>query len=88
MHVNAATVGFIPFGEVDEATLAEFTDAEMTRFERMNRYLSEGNAYFQIQSTARRPSPTGWTHPAGQLAWIVEKFKEWTHPRPSCRRRQ
>ncbi|HET6658838.1 MAG TPA: epoxide hydrolase [Rubrobacter sp.] len=81
VHVNAATVGFIPFGEVDEATLAEFTDAEMTRFERMNRYLSEGNAYFQIQSTRPQTIAYGLTDsPAGQLAWIVEKFKEWTHP--------
>jgi epoxide hydrolase len=81
VHVNAATMGFIPFGEVDEATLAEFTDAEKTRFERMNRYLSEGNAYFQIQGTRPQTIAYGLTDsPAGQLAWIVEKFKEWTHP--------
>jgi epoxide hydrolase len=81
VHVNAATVGFIPFGEVEEATLAEFTEAEKTRFERMNRFLSEGNAYFQIQSTRPQTIAYGLTDsPAGQLAWIVEKFKEWTHP--------
>jgi epoxide hydrolase len=81
VHVNAATVGFIPFGEVDEATLAEFTDAEKTRFERMNRFLSEGNAYFQIQGTRPQTLAYGLTDsPVGQLAWIVEKFKEWTHP--------
>src|ERR687897_962203 len=81
VHVNAATMGFIPFGEVDEATLAEFTDAEKTRFERMNRYLSEGNAYFQIQGTRPQTIAYGLTDsPAGQLSWIVEKFKEWTHP--------
>jgi pimeloyl-ACP methyl ester carboxylesterase len=44
VHVNASTVGFIPFGGVDEATIAEFTDAEKIRFERMNRYLSEPSA--------------------------------------------
>src|SRR3712207_6469663 len=81
VHVNAATMGFIPFGDVDEATLAEFTDAEKTRFERMNRFLSEGNAYFQIQGTRPQTLAYGLTDsPAGQLAWIVEKFKEWTHP--------
>jgi epoxide hydrolase len=81
VHVNAATVGFIPFGDVDEATLAEFTDAEKTRFERMNRFLSEGNAYFQIQGTRPQTIAYGLTDsPAGQLAWIVEKFKEWTYP--------
>jgi pimeloyl-ACP methyl ester carboxylesterase len=81
VHVNAATVGFIPFGEVDEATLAQFTDAEKVRFERMKRYLGEGNGYFQIQGT--RPQTLGYgltDSPAGQLAWIVEKFKEWSHP--------
>jgi len=81
VHVNAATVGFIPFGDVDEATLAEFTDAERTRFERMNRFLSEGNAYFQIQGTRPQTIAYGLTDsPVGQLGWIVEKFKEWTHP--------
>jgi epoxide hydrolase len=81
VHVNAATVGFIPFGGVDEATLAEFTDAEKTRFERMSRFLSEGNAYSQIQGTRPQTLAYGLTDsPAGQLAWIVEKFKEWTHP--------
>ena len=81
VHVNAATVGFIPFGEVDEDTLAAFTDAEKVRFERMNRFLSEGNGYFQIQGS--RPQTLAYSlndSPIGQLAWIVEKFKEWTHP--------
>jgi pimeloyl-ACP methyl ester carboxylesterase len=81
VHVNAATMGFIPFGEVDEATLAGFTDAEMVRFERMNRFLSEGNGYFQIQGSRPQTVAYGLTDsPVGQLAWIVEKFKEWTHP--------
>jgi pimeloyl-ACP methyl ester carboxylesterase len=81
VHVNAATVGFIPFGGVDEATLAEFTDGEKVRFERMNRFLSEGNGYFQIQGTRPQTIAYGLTDsPVGQLAWIVEKFKEWTHP--------
>jgi epoxide hydrolase len=77
VHVNAATVGFIPFGEVDEATLAEFTEAEKIRFERMNRYLSEGNGYFQIQGTRPQTLAYGLTDSsAGQLAWIMERFKE------------
>ena len=81
VHVNAATMGFIPFGDVDEATLSTFTDAEKVRFERLNRFLSDGNAYFQIQGT--RPQTIGYgltDSPVGQLAWVVEKFKEWTHP--------
>jgi pimeloyl-ACP methyl ester carboxylesterase len=81
VHVNAATVGFIPFGGVDEATLSEFTEAEKVRFERMNRFLSEGNGYFQIQCTRPQTVAYGLTDsPVGQLAWIVEKFKEWSYP--------
>jgi epoxide hydrolase len=81
VHVNAATYGFIPFGEVGEEELASLTDAERARIERLNRYNSEGNGYFQIQAT--RPQTLAYglhDSPAGQLAWIVEKFKEWTYP--------
>ena len=59
VHVNAATLGFIPFGGVDEATLAEFTDAEKVRLERLNRFLSEGNGYFHIQATRPQNLATG-----------------------------
>ncbi len=79
VHVNAASMGFIPFGAVDPAELAELTDAEKTRLDRMNKFLSDGNAYFQIQATRPQTLAYGLTDsPAGQLAWIVEKFKEWT----------
>lgn len=81
VHVNAATVGFIPFGEVDPADLAELTDVEQARMERLQHYLNEGNGYFQIQAT--RPQTVAYglaDSPTGQLAWIVDKFKEWTHP--------
>ena len=81
VHVNAATVGFIPFGDVDEATLAELSDAEKVRLERLNRFMSDGNGYFQIQATRPQTLAYGLNDsPAGQLAWIVEKFKEWTFP--------
>jgi len=79
VHINAATVGFIPFGPVDPAELATFTDAEKTRLERLNRFLSDMNGYFQIQATRPQTLAYGLTDsPVGQLAWIVEKFKEWT----------
>ncbi|MFC0504947.1 epoxide hydrolase family protein [Micromonospora costi] len=80
VHVNAATMGFIPFGELSEAELAELTDAERARVARMKAFLGEGNGYFQIQAT--RPQTLAYAlldSPVGQLAWIVEKFKEWTH---------
>jgi hypothetical protein len=40
---------------------------------------SDGMAYLQLQTT--RPQTLGYAltdSPVGQLAWIVEKFKEWT----------
>ncbi len=80
IHVNAATMGFIPFGDVPEQDLATFSPGEKERLERMRNFLSEGNGYFQIQAT--RPQTLSYAltdSPAGQLAWIVEKFKEWTN---------
>jgi pimeloyl-ACP methyl ester carboxylesterase len=80
IHLNAATVGFIPWGDVDPAELATFTDLEKARLERVKKFFSEGNGYFQIQAT--RPQTIAYSltdSPAGQLAWIVDKFHDWTH---------
>ncbi|MCB0212393.1 MAG: epoxide hydrolase [Anaerolineae bacterium] len=81
VHVNAASYGFIPYDPVDEAQLATFTAIEKERLDRLTNYMSDGNGYFQIQAT--RPQTLAYAltdSPVGQLAWIVEKFKEWTHP--------
>jgi pimeloyl-ACP methyl ester carboxylesterase len=81
VHVNAASAGFIPFGDVSDEELATFTDAEKARLARINAFKTDGNAYFKISAT--RPQTVAYGHadsPIAQLAWIVEKFKEWTHP--------
>jgi pimeloyl-ACP methyl ester carboxylesterase len=73
-------MGFIPFGDIPEEDQAAFSPVEKERVQRMQQFLSEGNGYFQIQST--RPQTLAYAltdSPAGQLAWIVEKFKEWTN---------
>ena len=81
VHVNAATMGFIPFGPVAPDELTTFTDAEKARLDRLNRFLSDENGYFQIQATRPQTLAYGLADsPVGQLAWIGEKFKEWTHP--------
>ncbi len=78
IHVNAATVGFIPFGDLSDDDKAVLTQAEKVRLDRMGRYLSDGNAYFQVQATRPQTLSYGLTDsPVGQLAWIVEKFHEW-----------
>jgi len=77
VHVNAATVGFIPFGEVDESGL---TDLEKDRAARIKRFMTEGNGYFQIQGTRPQTIAYGLNDsPVGQLAWIIDKFHEWAH---------
>ncbi|HSR83240.1 MAG TPA: epoxide hydrolase [Streptosporangiaceae bacterium] len=86
IHVNAATMGFIPYGDIAEQELATFSPQEKQRAERLQKFMSDGNGYFQVQAT--RPQTLSYAltdSPAGQLAWIVEKFKEWTnsgHERP------
>jgi len=78
VHVNAATVGFIPYAAPTDDELATFTEAEKARLARKDRFLSEGNGYFQIQATRPQTLAYGLTDsPVGQLAWIVEKFHEW-----------
>jgi pimeloyl-ACP methyl ester carboxylesterase len=79
VHLNAATFGFIPFGPVDPAELASLSDAERARLERLKvSTAGPGNGYFEVQAT--RPQTLAYAlsdSPVGQLAWIVERFKEW-----------
>jgi epoxide hydrolase len=87
VHVNAATMGFIPYGPVEEDVMATLTDGEKRRLERMQAYLSDGSGYFQIQST--RPQTLAYAladSPAGQLAWVAEKFYDWANPKGSIDR--
>jgi epoxide hydrolase len=79
VHVNAASVGFIPFGPVDQAVMAGFTDREKASLEKIQRFTTDQWGYNALQST--RPQTIAYAlndSPAGQLAWIIEKFKEWT----------
>lgn len=58
---------------------ADLTDQEKARLEAARRFRSDGSGYFMIQAT--RPQTVAYAltdSPAGQLAWIAEKFNEWT----------
>jgi len=80
VHVNGS-LG-MPMQEPDEAELASLTDLERDRIARVGAFMQEEFGYVAIQST--RPgtlAPGLVDSPAGQLAWIVDKFREWTHPR-------
>jgi pimeloyl-ACP methyl ester carboxylesterase len=84
VHLNAATYGFIPWGEVGDDERASLTESERARLDRLANYLSDGNGYFQIQATRPQTVAAGLADsPVGQLAWIAEKFETWafrSHP--------
>jgi pimeloyl-ACP methyl ester carboxylesterase len=80
VHLNAATVGFIPWGDVPEADLATFTAVEKKRLDALSEFMSNGSAYFNVQ--ASRPQMIGYAltdSPVGQLAWIVDRMAAWVH---------
>lgn len=81
VHVNAATAGFISFAPPSEDDMAELTDLEKARLGRLQHYMAEQSAYMQVHSTRPQTLAHALTDsPVGQLAWIVEKFREWTDP--------
>lgn len=80
VHVNAATIGFMPFPPLDDDEMAQLTEVERQRVARIGNYMAEMYGYNVIQSTRPQTLAYGLADsPVGQLAWIVEKFKEWTH---------
>jgi pimeloyl-ACP methyl ester carboxylesterase len=81
IHVNAASVGFQPLGPVPEDVQAQFTDEEQQRLAAASAFSDDGTGYRAIQSTRPQTLAYGLTDsPVGQLAWIIEKFKEWSNP--------
>ncbi|MEO6085124.1 MAG: epoxide hydrolase family protein [Umezawaea sp.] len=81
VHVNAASFGFIPFGKVSDEEKATLTEAERARLGLIKDFMDDGAGYFKIQATRPQTLAYGLNDsPVGQLAWIVEKFKDWTFP--------
>ncbi|MEV6254205.1 epoxide hydrolase family protein [Nocardia sp. NPDC051929] len=80
VHVNGAP-GLPPLPRA-EAELASLTELERDRVRRMQAFMREEYGYVAIQSTRPQALAYGLTDsPVGQLAWIIDKFREWTHPR-------
>ncbi|GAA2079205.1 epoxide hydrolase [Streptomyces albiaxialis] len=74
VHLNGA----ISFPTGAEGEFDGLSDADRRRWERMENF---NDGYLQCNS--KRPQTVAYAltdSPAGQLAWIVEKFKELTHP--------
>ncbi len=79
VHVNALVQ--IPSVAQILLGLVVFTRAERKRLARFKHYGDDMMGYMQIQSTRPNTLAYGLTDsPAGHLAWIVEKFKEWVDP--------
>ncbi|WP_026877585.1 epoxide hydrolase family protein [Jiangella gansuensis] len=76
-HVNGPSP--YPFGPPVE--LAGLPDAERARAERFNLFREDGIGYLVQQATRPQTLAYGLTDsPVGQLAWIAEKYREWTDP--------
>lgn len=81
VHVNAASMGFMPFPPLEASELASLSEPDQRRVARIERFISEEFGYAQLQSTKPYALAYGLTDsPVGQLAWIVDRFKSWTFP--------
>jgi hypothetical protein len=77
-HINTDFYSVAGLGMFPSDT-SFLSDQEKQRLERMKEYKKNGTAYLEIQST--RPQTIAYSlsdSPVGQLAWMIEKYKEWT----------
>ena len=82
VHTNSDPLGVI--GALDylpegAARLAGLSQADKAAVEQTKAISEEGSGYLKLQSN--RPQTIAYSltdSPVGQLAWIVENFKEWT----------
>jgi pimeloyl-ACP methyl ester carboxylesterase len=78
-HVNTDETALALIGGMLPDDLDDLTEEQQAHVDRLRAYEADGRGYLQIQSTRPQTLAAGLTDsPAGQLAWIVEKFKEWT----------
>ncbi len=79
VHVNgAAALPPLPMPDEERASL---TDLERDRVARVEAFMQGEFGYIAIQST--RPQTIGYglvDSPVALLAWMMDKFREWTHP--------
>jgi pimeloyl-ACP methyl ester carboxylesterase len=83
VHVNTDVTALALVGGLlpDAEAASDWPRAEQERLEQLRAYEAEGRGYLQIQTTRPETLAYGLTDsPVAQLAWIVEKFHEWTDP--------
>ena len=77
VHVNA----LVTFPTGDPADMAAMTEGDRARLAAMGEWQQRSGAYMQLQGT--RPQTVAHAlndSPAGLLAWIADKFQDWTNP--------
>ncbi len=80
VHVNGGPA--LPPYPLPDEELATLTPLEQDRIARVGAFMQEEFGYIAIQSTRPQALAYGLVDsPVGQLAWIMDKFREWTHPR-------
>jgi len=81
-HANTDLTAFILLGDEIPIDTSGLSNAEQDHVTRLRqRFQPDAKGYLQLQST--RPQALAYAlhdSPVAQLAWIVEKFKEWTNP--------
>jgi pimeloyl-ACP methyl ester carboxylesterase len=73
LHLNAATMGFIPMGPVDEEEMATFTPAEKKRLEVLQEFMRVKFGFNLLQSN--QPQLVGYglsDSPVGLMAWMTQ----------------
>lgn len=73
IHLNAATIGFMPMGPVSEADAATFTPAEKKRLEMMQEFMQVKFGFNLLQSN--QPQLVAYAisdSPAGLMAWMTQ----------------
>ena len=80
-HINTDPLALALVGVPLPDEMPDLAEADAQNLERMRLYAPEGKGYLQIQGTRPQTLAYGLNDsPVAQLAWIVEKFKEWTDP--------
>ena len=81
VHATTDPTSFIILGSEIPIDTSGLSAAERGHVTRLQEHFQEGKGYLQLQSNRPRTLSYALTDsPVGQLAWIVEPFKEWTNP--------
>ena len=79
-HIAGIHLNFLfTFPTGDPAEMEGLSEKELERLALLDRFNTELSGYYAVQSTRPQTLAYGLTDsPVGQLAWIVDIFKEWT----------